>query len=208
MRVRGSLQRYSTVTPRFDGRISARLEPIYDTVRRAQEPLWLPPGQDTHRFCREPRGRSRPDVAGKEAATSLQARRLAERRQSGQASREIIARIEAITLDYLLGPVEAGAEASAIGFDSWAGSLSPAQFEQGAICSDWQPARLAAPKGAASRPFRSLAFPRSQAECSRLMCASRRSAHCGLDASVDPGVGRAGSCPRQLPVQGNLDRLR
>ena len=44
----------------------------------------------------------------------------------------IIARIEEVTLDYLSGQVEAGVEAVQL-FDSWAGSLSPAQFEQWVI---------------------------------------------------------------------------
>ena len=44
----------------------------------------------------------------------------------------IIERIEEVTLDYLSGQIEAGAEAVQL-FDSWAGSLSPAQFERWVI---------------------------------------------------------------------------
>ena len=44
----------------------------------------------------------------------------------------IIARIEEVTVEYLSGQIAAGADAVQL-FDSWAGSLSPAQFEQWVI---------------------------------------------------------------------------
>ena len=69
---------------------------------------------------------------------------------------EIIARIEEVTLDYLSGQVEAGAEALQL-FDSWAGSLSPAQFEQWVIAPT---ARLVAELSSGIPTFRLSAFPK------------------------------------------------
>ncbi len=44
----------------------------------------------------------------------------------------IVARIEEVTLHYLSGQIDAGAEAIQL-FDSWSGSLARAQFEQWVI---------------------------------------------------------------------------
>src|SRR5690606_18091321 len=48
------------------------------------------------------------------------------------AFQAIVDAIVAVTVDYLAGQIEAGAEAVQL-FDSWAGSLSPAQFERWVI---------------------------------------------------------------------------
>ncbi len=47
-------------------------------------------------------------------------------------SQAIVDAIVAVTVEYLSGQIEAGAEAVQL-FDSWAGSLSPAQFERWVI---------------------------------------------------------------------------
>ena len=60
----------------------------------------------------------------------IQARRLAYADRTAFAA--IIQRIEEVTLDYLSSQIEAGVDAVQL-FDSWAGSLSPLQFEQWVI---------------------------------------------------------------------------
>ena len=55
-----------------------------------------------------------------------------------------------MTFDYLSGQIEAGAEAIQL-FDSWAGSLAPAEFERWVIAPT---ARLVAPPKASTRTCR------------------------------------------------------
>ena len=99
----------------------------------------------------------------------------------------IIARIEEVTLDYLSGQIEAGAEAVQL-FDSWAGSLSPAQFEQWVIAPT---ARLVAalqerhPERAGHRLSR-----RAPAASSRAYARETGVTALGLDETVDPRLGR------------------
>ena len=95
---------------------------------------------------------------------------------------EIIARIEEVTLEYLLGQIEAGAEAVQL-FDSWAGSLSPAQFEQWVIAPT---ARLVAAlkRGIPKSPI--IGFPKGAG--GKLAAYARETGvtAVGLDETVDP----------------------
>ena len=72
-------------------------------------------------------------VAGQGSRDQAETRRLAY--SDPGRFEAIIERIEEITLDYLSGQIEAGAEAVQL-FDSWAGSLAPAEFERWVIASD------------------------------------------------------------------------
>ena len=120
-------------------------------------------------------------VAGQGSRDQAEARRLAYADPGAFAA--IIERIEAVTLDYLLGQIEAGAEAVQL-FDSWAGSLSPAEFERWVIAPT---ARLvAAHQGAASADVRSSAFPRARAASSRAYARETGVDALGLDETVDP----------------------
>ena len=67
-------------------------------------------------------------VAGQGSRDQAETRRLAYADPPRFGA--IIERIEAVTVDYLSRQAEAGAEALQL-FDSWAGSLSPAQFDAG-----------------------------------------------------------------------------
>src|SRR5207244_10839012 len=69
-------------------------------------------------------------VAGQGSREQAETRRLAY--ADPGAFGELIGRIEEVTIEYLCGQIEAGAEAVQL-FDSWAGSLAPAQFEQWVI---------------------------------------------------------------------------
>ena len=69
-------------------------------------------------------------VAGEGSRDQAETRRLAYL-DPGQFA-AIIERIEQVTFDYLSGQIEAGAEAIQL-FDSWAGSLAPAEFERWVI---------------------------------------------------------------------------
>src|SRR5207237_2792619 len=69
-------------------------------------------------------------VAGQGSRDQAEARQAAYADPGAFA--EIIGAIEAMTVDYLSGQIQAGVEAVQL-FDSWSGSLSPAQFEQWVI---------------------------------------------------------------------------
>ena len=115
----------------------------------------------------------------------------------------IIERIEAVTLDYLSAQVEAGAEALQL-FDSWAGSLSPAQFEQWVIAPTARLVDRARRRGIPTFP--SSAFPRARAASSPPMRARPASTRSG-STRRSIRSGRRRSCREDLPLQGNLDPL-
>ena len=115
----------------------ARLDPIYETVRNVRAAL------DSEKiligFAGSPWTVATYMVAGQGSRDQSEARRLAYADPGGFSA--LIERIEAVTLDYLSGQVAAGVDALQL-FDSWAGSLSPAQFERWVI----------APTARSSRP--------------------------------------------------------
>src|SRR5690348_11814115 len=106
----------------------ARLDPIYETVRKVK--AQLPADKTLIGFAGSPWTVATYMVAGQGSREQAEARRLAYA-DPGRFG-DIIARIEEVTFDYLSGQVEAGAEALQL-FDSWAGSLSPGQFENWVI---------------------------------------------------------------------------
>src|SRR4051794_3312728 len=106
----------------------ARLEPIYATVRKVREALR--PSAALIGFAGSPWTVGAYMVAGQGSRDQSETRRLAY--GDPKLFGEIVGRIEDVTLGYLMGQIEAGAEVVHL-FDSWAGSLSPAQFEQWVI---------------------------------------------------------------------------
>ena len=139
-------------------------------------------------------------VAGQGSRDQSEARRLAY----GDPGKfgAIIKRIEVVTLDYLSGQVEAGAEALQL-FDSWAGSLSPAQFEQWVIAPT---SRLAATLKKRHPDVPIIGCPKGAG--GKLAAYARETGvdAVGLDETVDP-VWATEELPEDLPVQGNLDPL-
>jgi uroporphyrinogen decarboxylase len=139
-------------------------------------------------------------VAGQGSREQAEARRLAYR--DPKAFGEIIKRIEAVTFDYLSGQIAAGAEVVQL-FDSWAGSLSPAQFERWVIAPT---ARLITALKERHPDVPIIGFPKGAG--GKLAAYARETGvHAvGLDETVDP-LWAAGELPEDLPVQGNLDPL-
>ena len=107
---------------------SARLDPIYETVRKVKAAI--EPEKTLIGFSGSPWTVATCMVAGQGSREQAEARRLAYSDPAKFGA--IIKRIETVSLEYLSGQVEAGAEALQL-FDSWAGSLSPRQFEQWVI---------------------------------------------------------------------------
>ena len=106
----------------------ARLDPIYETVRKVRERLSA--DKTLIGFAGSPWTVATYMVAGQGSRDQADARRIAYAEPERFGA--IVARIEEMTLSYLMRQIEAGAEALQL-FDSWAGSLSPAQFEQWVI---------------------------------------------------------------------------
>ncbi|HLL31936.1 MAG TPA: uroporphyrinogen decarboxylase family protein, partial [Allosphingosinicella sp.] len=119
-----------------------------------------------------------------------------------EAFTEIVEAISAMTLDYLSAQVESGVEAVQL-FDSWSGSLSPAQFEQWAIAPT---AGLVSGFKARHPDTPVIGFPKGAG--GKLAAYARETGvdAIGLDETVDPQWAAA-ALPAAMPVQGNLDPL-
>ncbi|HEX7871492.1 MAG TPA: uroporphyrinogen decarboxylase [Sphingobium sp.] len=176
----------------------SRLEAIWDTVRRVRAEL--PEGVTFLGFAGSPWTVATYMVAGQGSKDQAATRRLAytdpDRFQS------IIDAIIDTTVTYLDGQIRAGVDAVQL-FDSWAGSLSPAQFRRWIIEPNAEIVRrlraihpgtpiIGFPKGAGSK-----LVDYAEGTCVDAI---------GVDETVDP-FWAARSLPEGLPVQGNLDPL-
>jgi uroporphyrinogen decarboxylase len=175
-----------------------RLDPIYETVRKVKAAL--APGKTLIGFAGSPWTVATYMVAGQGSRDQAEARRLAYADPGRFAA--IVARIEEVTLGYLSGQVEAGAEALQL-FDSWAGSLSPAQFEQWVIAPT---ARIVAALNERHPEIPIIGFPKGAGSKLAAYARETRVNAIGLDETVDPQWA-AKELPSTLPVQGNLDPL-
>ena len=176
----------------------ARLDPIYETVRRVNAAL--DPSKTLIGFAGSPWTVATYMVAGQGSREQAEARRLAY--GDPGKFRAIIERIEEVTLDYLSAQIQAGADAVQL-FDSWAGSLSPAQFERWVIAPT---SRLVEGLRERHPDVPILGFPKGAG--GKLAAYARETGvtALGLDETVDP-VWAAKELPAKLPVQGNLDPL-
>ena len=175
-----------------------RLEPIYETVAKVRERL--DPSTTLIGFSGSPWTVATYMVAGQGSRDQSDARRLAYADPARFG--EIVARIEKVTIDYLSHQIDAGAEAVQL-FDSWAGSLSPAQFEQWVIAPT---ARIVAALGESHPDVPVIGFPKGAGGKLRAYASETGVAAIGLDETVDP-LWAAKELPKSLPVQGNLDPL-
>jgi len=176
----------------------ARIEPIYETVRKVRRQL--APEKTLVGFAGAPWTVATYMVAGQGSRDQSETRRLAYA-DAGRFG-DILGRIEAVTLDYLSGQVDAGAEALQL-FDSWAGSLSPAQFERWVIAPT---ARLVDAVERRHPDVPIIGFPKGAG--GKLGAYARETGvdAIGLDETVDP-VWAARELPETMPLQGNLDPL-
>lgn len=176
----------------------ARLEPIYETIRKVRPRL--APDKTLIGFAGAPWTVATYMVAGEGSRDQAVARRLAY----GDPGRfgEIVRRIEQVTIEYLCGQIEAGAEAVQL-FDSWAGSLSPHLFEQGVVAPA---ARITAALRERFPKVPVIGFPRGAG--GKLPAYAREAgvSALALDETVDPAWA-AKTLPSKLPLQGNLDPL-
>src|SRR4051812_22967630 len=175
-----------------------RLEPIYSTVAKVKAALNR--AKTLIGFAGSPWTVATYMVAGQGSRDQAEARRLAY--GDPGAFGAIIERIEQVTLEYLLAQIEAGADAVQL-FDSWAGSLSPSQFEQYVIAPT---ARLVAAIKERHPDAPVIGFPKGAGGKLRAYAEETRVDALGLDETVDV-VWAAKELPSDLPLQGNLDPL-
>jgi len=179
-------------------RVMARLDPVYETVRGVKAQL---PAETTFLgFAGSPWTVATYMVAGQGSRDQGETRLFAYR--NAAAFTAIIDAIVVTTVDYLSGQIAAGVEAVQL-FDSWAGSLSPQQFERWVI----------APNAAIVRALKQrhphvpvIGFPKGAGGKLPAYAAGTGVDAIGLDETVDP-IWADKVLPAGLPVQGNLDPL-
>ena len=179
-------------------RAPARLAPIYRTVEKVRERL---PAETTLLgFAGSPWTVATYMVAGHGSRDQAEARRLAYADPGAFAA--IVEAVAAMTVDYLSGQIEAGAEAVQL-FDSWSGSLAPEQFERWVIApTAWIVASLKARHP--ETPV--IGFPKGAGAKLAAYAHETRVDALGLDETIDPAWA-ARELPDTLPLQGNLDPL-
>lgn len=175
-----------------------RLAPVIETVRKVRAAL--DPAVTFLGFAGSPWTIATYMVAGQGSKDQGAARRMAY----GEPARfqALIERIVAATVDYLCAQIEAGVQAVQL-FDSWAGSLSPAQFRQWVIAPN-----AAIVKGVKARhpdtPI--IGFPKGAGAKLVDYAEGTGVDALGLDETIDPAWA-ARTLPAHLPLQGNLDPL-
>jgi uroporphyrinogen decarboxylase len=177
---------------------TAKLAPIYATVRRVAAAL--PPVVTFLGFAGSPWTVATYMIAGQGSKDQVAARMLAYR--DADAMQALVERIVPVTIDYLAAQHAAGVEAVQL-FDSWAGSLSPAQFERWVIAPN---AAIVAELRARCPDLLIIGFPKGAG--GKLTAYARETGvdALGIDETVDPAWAQR-VLPPGLPVQGNLDPL-
>jgi uroporphyrinogen decarboxylase len=175
-----------------------RLEPIYETVRKVK--AQLQPNVTLIGFAGSPWTVATYMIAGQGSRDQVESRRLAYADPGRLDS--IVRRIEAVTSDYLCGQIDAGAEAVQL-FDSWAGSLSPKQFERFVI----GPTARLVERLRTERPgIPIIGFPKGAGGKLGAYATETGIDLVGVDETVDPAWADK-ELPDGFPVQGNLDPL-
>jgi uroporphyrinogen decarboxylase len=175
-----------------------RLQPVYETVRRVKAAL--APETTFLGFAGSPWTVSTYMINGQGSREQAEARRYAYGDPGAMA--DLVDQIVAMTVDYLAEQVAAGVDAVQL-FDSWAGSLSPAQFERWVIAPN---AEIVAGLRARCPDVAIIGFPKGAG--GKLPAYARETGvdAVGVDETVDPRWAHA-NLPAGMPVQGNLDPL-
>lgn len=175
-----------------------RLDPVYETIRKVKAAL--APETTFLGFAGSPWTVATYMVAGQGSKDHAETRQLAY--SDPQSFGALIDAIVAQTVDYLSKQIEAGVDAVQL-FDSWAGSLAPAQFERWVI----------APNAAIVKALKArhpdtpvIGFPKGAGAKLVDYAAGVGADAIGLDETIDPAWANA-NLPAGLPVQGNLDPL-
>jgi uroporphyrinogen decarboxylase len=139
-------------------------------------------------------------VHGQGSKDQAEARRMAYMEPERFAA--LIEAIISATVDYLGDQIDAGVDAVQL-FDSWAGSLSPAQFEKWVIAPN---AEIVRRLKARNPEAVIIGFPKGAGGKLAAYAEGTGVDALGLDETVDPHWANR-QLPKGLPVQGNLDPL-
>ena len=175
-----------------------RLDPVYATVARVAAAL--PPQTTFLGFAGSPWTVATYMVAGQGSKDQAAARRMAL--SDPAAFGAIIDAIVDLSVTYLSGQIEQGVEAVQL-FDSWAGSLSPAEFERWVIAPN---AEIVRHLKALHPDTPIIGFPKGAGGKLAAYARGVGADAIGLDETVDPAWAND-ILPGHLPVQGNLDPL-
>ncbi len=178
-----------------------RLEPVYGTVRLVAAELAEKSPQTTFLgFAGSPWTVATYMVAGQGSRDQHDTRAYAYRDPAAFGA--IVDAVADLTVQYLSAQIEAGVEAVQL-FDSWAGSLSPQQFERWVITPN---ARIVAALKARHPATPVIGFPKGAGGKLPDYAAGVQPDALGLDETVSPEWADR-VLPAGLPVQGNLDPL-
>ncbi|MGE7370517.1 uroporphyrinogen decarboxylase [Neorhizobium sp. NPDC001467] len=174
------------------------LAPVFETVRRLRAAL---PAQTTLLgFCGAPWTVATYMIAGKGTPDQAPARLFAYRHPQAFAS--LLTQLADISVDYLVGQIDAGADAVQI-FDSWAGVLGEEEFAAFAIAPV---ARIIAGVRARRPNAKIIAFAKGAGYNLKTYRQKTGADAIGLDWSVP--LAFAAELQKDGPVQGNLDPMR
>ncbi len=183
----------SALTPDF-----SRFEAVYETVRQVKAAL--DPSVTFLGFAGSPWTVATYMVAGQGSKDHGLARRMAYNEPDRFAA--LIDAIVDATVMYLCGQIDAGVEAVQL-FDSWAGSLSPAQFQRWVI----EPNKMIVARlKALHSTIPIIGFPKGAGAKLADYAAQTGVDAVGVDETIDPHWANQ-ALPQGMPVQGNLDPL-
>lgn len=175
-----------------------RFDAIYETVRLCR--TQLPDGVTMLGFAGSPWTVATYMVAGEGSRDQHDTRELAYRdRARFQA---IIDAITQVTIGYLRGQIDAGAEAVQL-FDSWAGSVAPDEFERWVIAPN---AAIVAALKESHPDVPVIGFPKGVGEKLPAYARETGVGAIGVDETIDPEWADS-NLPAGMAVQGNLDPL-
>ena len=175
-----------------------RLNPVIDTVRKVSAAL---PAETTFLgFAGSPWTVATYMVHGQGSKDQTEARRMAHAEPERFGA--LIEAIISATVDYLGNQIDAGVDAVQL-FDSWAGSISPAQFEKWVIAPN---AEIVRRLKARNPNAVIIGFPKGAGGKLAAYAEGTGVDALGLDETVDPHWANR-ELPKGLPVQGNLDPL-
>jgi uroporphyrinogen decarboxylase len=183
----------SALTPDF-----SRFDAVYETVRQVKAAL--DPSVTFLGFAGSPWTISTYMVAGQGSKDHGLARRMAYQQPDRFAA--LIDAIVDATVIYLCGQINAGVEAVQL-FDSWAGSLSPLQFQRWVIEPN---KRIVARLKALHPTIPVIGFPKGAGAKLADYAAQTGVDAVGVDETIDPHWANQ-ALPVGMPVQGNLDPL-
>jgi uroporphyrinogen decarboxylase len=175
-----------------------KLQPIYETISRVKQAL--PSDVTLLGFCGAPWTVATYMVAGRGTPDQASARSFAY--EDPQAFGRLIDRLVEASTEYLVRQFRAGVDAVQI-FDTWAGSLPPAEFVRWCV----EPVtRIVNGVRAAIPGAPIIGFPRGAGTSLPVYVSLSEVTAVGLDWMIDP-VFACAQVPSGIALQGNLDPL-